>query len=278
MTGIETLDLAYVLTYLAVILVAGLAFGAVRRRQWTTTIYEYQAGLRFKDGRIVETLGPGRHLIWWPGTEIVIEDMREQLMVVPGQEVLTADNLAVRVSLAVKYRTTDVRRKALSAANHPELIYNDAQIALREAVVTRTLEALLAERGGIGREVLAKMADASKARGVEIVAVEVRDLMLAGETKRAYADIFRARKDGEAALERARGETAALRNLANGARLLNGNPALFNLRLLQTLGTSAAKGATVVLNTTGMPMAGVQPGANAGDVRDGDDPGAGEQG
>jgi hypothetical protein len=87
----------------------------------------------------------------------------------------------------------------------------------------------------------------------------VRDLMLSGETKRAYTDIFRAKKDGEAALERARGETAALRNLANGARLLQGNPALFNLRLLQTLSTSAAKGATVVLNTSGetmMPMGG----------------------
>lgn len=271
-------DVVYVLVLLTTGLLAWLAIAALLRRAWTTTIYEFQAGLRFKDGKIVETLGPGRHFSWWPGTAITAEDMREQLMVVPGQEVLTADNLAVRLSLAVKHRTTDVRRKALSAANHPELIYNDAQIALREAVVTRTLEALLAERGGIGREVLAKMADASKARGVEIVAVEVRDLMLAGETKRAYADIFRAKKDGEAALERARGETAALRNLANGARLLNSNPALFNLRLLQTLGTSASKGATVVLNTTGMPMAGVQPGANAGDVRDGDDPAAADQG
>lgn len=247
-------DAVHVLVLLTAGLLAWLAVAALRRREWTTTIYEFQAGLRYKDGKIVETLGPGRHATWWPGTAITTEDMREQLMVVPGQEVLTADNLAVRLSLAVKHRIADVRRKALSAPNHMELIYNDAQIALREAVVTRTLESLLAERGGIGREVLAAMAEGSKARGVEITVVEVRDLMLSGETKRAYADIFRARKDGEAALERARGETAALRNLANGARLLNGNPSLFNLRLLQTLSTSAAKGATVVLNTSGEPM------------------------
>ena len=63
--------------------------------------------------------------------------------------------------------------------------------------------------------------------------------------------MFKAKKEGEAALERARGETAALRSLANGARTLKNNPALFNLRLLQLISDPSAKGATIVLNTSG---------------------------
>ncbi len=267
MSRVGALDWAIAMVGFALVFILAIwAVAAVQRRKWTTTIFEYQRGLRFKDGRIVETLGPGRHQSWWPGTTISIEDMREQLLVVPGQEVLTADNLAVRLSLSVRYRTADPRLKATSADNHYNFIYDDLQIALRKAVLTRTLEVLLAERGGIAGELLAAAAPKSKARGVEIVDVDVRDIMLAGETKRAYADIFRAKKDGEAALERARGETAALRNLANGARLLDSNPALFNLRLLQTLSTSASKGATVVLSTTGMPMAAAGAGAPASDA------------
>jgi regulator of protease activity HflC (stomatin/prohibitin superfamily) len=226
----------------------------LRKRMQPVTVFEYQTGLRYKNGKLVETLGPGRYSLFWPSTAITVEDMREQLLVVGGQEMLTSDNLAVKVSLAVRHRTADARKKASHAQEPDQLLYSDLQVALRQAVASRTLEALLAERGGISQDLTAAVSAKATARGVEVIGVDVRDLMLSGETKRAYTDIFRAKKDGEAALERARGETAALRNLANGARLLQGNPALFNLRLLQTLTTSAAKGATVVLNTSGEPM------------------------
>lgn len=235
-------------------LLVWLAISAKRGRHASVTVFETQVGLRYSKGRLVETLGPGRYSTLWPGTTITVEDMREQLFVVGGQEMLTADNLAVKASLAVRHRTIDARKKVQSAVNPLELLYNDLQVALRQAVGQRTLEALLAERGGMADELSKAVAATATARGIEVLGVDVRDLMLSGESKRAYADIFRAKKDGEAALERARGETAALRNLANGARMLSDNPALFNLRLLQTLSTAAAKGATVVLNTTGGPV------------------------
>ncbi len=231
-----------------------LAASILRKRMQSVTVFEHQAGLRYTNGKLVETLGPGRYSLFWPNTSITVEDMREQLLVVGGQEMLTADYLATKVSLAVRHRTADARQKALSAQSAEELLYNDLQVALRQAVAARTLEVLLAERGTLAQDILTVVRAKATTRGVDVLGVDVRDLMLSGETKRAYTDIFRAKKDGEAALERARGETAALRNLANGARLLQGNPALFNLRLLQTLTTSAAKGATVVLNTSGEPM------------------------
>ncbi len=252
-----------VLALVALGILIWLIITRLKRRLQPVTIFEYQAGLRYKNGRFVETLGPGRYALFWPGTAIQVEDLREQLLVVPGQEMLTADSLAVKMSLAVNHRTVDARQKQSSAQNQLELLYNDLQVAMRQAVATRALEALLSERGGMVQEIKAAVVGKAALRGIEISAVEVRDLMLSGETKRAYTDIFRAKKEGEASLERARGETAALRNLANGARMLAGNPALFNLRLLQTM--AASKGATVVLNTSGEPL--VMTGAPAQDPK-----------
>lgn len=219
-----------------------------------TTIHDYQSGLRYRKGMFVNTLGAGRYWSFRPSTTIVVEDLREQLLVIPGQEMLTADNLSVKVSLAVRHRTLDARKKFESAKDAMELVYADLQMALRQTVATRTLDDFLENRGDLSSALMTSAVEEAASRGVEILGIDIRDVMLVGETKRAFAEIFRARKEGEAALERARGETAALRSLANGARLLKGNPGLFNLRLLQTLTTSAAKGATVVLNTSGEPL------------------------
>jgi regulator of protease activity HflC (stomatin/prohibitin superfamily) len=122
------------------------------------------------------------------------------------------------------------------------------QLALREALAGRTAEELLATRRELGPTVMERSASAVARIGIELLSVDVRDLMLPGELKRAFAGVVAARKEGEIALERARGETAALRNLANAARMVEEHPALVQLRLLQEVGGST--GNTVVV---GMP-------------------------
>lgn len=95
----------------------------------------------------------------------------------------------------------------------------------------------------------------------------MRDLTFPSELKRAFAEVLKAKQEGQAALERARGETAALRNLANAARLMEGNPALFNLRLIQSVATAQAGGNTLVFGLPGgfVPLAaGGTPEKNAG--------------
>ena len=83
--------------------------------------------------------------------------------------------------------------------------------------------------------------------GINVLAVEVKDVMLPADLKRAFADVLKAKQEGQAALERARGESAALRNLANAARVLEGNPALMNLRLMQSLSAAQNAGNTLVV-------------------------------
>ena len=83
--------------------------------------------------------------------------------------------------------------------------------------------------------------------GITVHAVEVKDVMLPADLKRAFGDVLKAKQEGQAALERARGESASLRNLANAARVLEGNPALMNLRVLQSLSAAQSAGNTLVL-------------------------------
>jgi len=94
-----------------------------------------------------------------------------------------------------------------------------------------------------------------KGKFVRVLAVEVKDAMFPANLKRAFSDVLKAKQEGQASLERARGESAALRNLANAARVLEGNPALMNLRLMQSLSSAQNAGSTLVLGLPGfMPL------------------------
>ncbi|HEY5752123.1 MAG TPA: SPFH domain-containing protein [Chthoniobacterales bacterium] len=107
-----------------------------------------------------------------------------------------------------------------------------------------TMEALLTQRVAIGAQLRELIAPRAEAVGVQVHAAEVRDVMLPGELRKAFSEVFKAKQEGKAALERARGESAALRNLANAARR---QPALATLRFLQMLEASDA-GQTLVMN------------------------------
>ena len=113
-----------------------------------------------------------------------------------------------------------------------------------------TIEALLGQRLDLGAQLLARAQPEAAKVGVNVLAVEVKDVTLPNDLKRGFSDVLKAKQEGQAALERARGESAALRNLANGARVLEGNPALQNLRLMQSFTAAQNGGNTFVL---GMP-------------------------
>ena len=102
------------------------------------------------------------------------------------------------------------------------------------------MEALLTQRVAIGAQLRELIAPQAEAVGVQVHAVEVRDVMLPGELRKAFSEVLKAKQEGQAALERARGESAALRNLVNAARLIDNQPALATLRFLQTLGNANA--------------------------------------
>lgn len=235
----------------ALIIAAALILIGFRKLAPAQTVFDYQRGLLYRNGTFKKLLAPGRYrpLVW--GTNIVVEDLREKQFVVPGQELLTSDRLTVKISLVVSYKTIDPRRAHEVALNFVETIYNAVQIALREVVGGRTLDEVLSGRAMLPPDIVDKAKDKYAEVGLELSGVNIKDVMLSSETKRAFSDIFRAQKEGEAALERARGETAALRSLANAARMLKENPGLYQLRLLQAISDPNRASATVVVNASG---------------------------
>ena len=212
---------------------------------------EAYAGLLYQHGVFVRVLSAGRHVLWGFGWSLTTTDLRRTSTLVAGQEVLTADNVALKLSLLVTHQIADAVKAAHETQNWATDLYNAAQLALRAVVGGIAVEALLNQRVEIGAQLLARVQlDAAKI-GINVHAVEVKDVMFPADLKRAFADALKAKQEGLAALERARGESAALRNLANAARVLEGNPALMNLRLLQSLSAAQSAGNTLVLGVPG---------------------------
>jgi regulator of protease activity HflC (stomatin/prohibitin superfamily) len=232
------------LALVAILAIALLAVVLVRLFVGLTTVHDYERGLRYRQGRLTGLVGPGSYLTLHPLTEVRVLDVRPTFVTVEGQEVLTADGVAAKVSLAARYVVGDAAAATTQDADFRRTMYLLLQLALRDAIGRRTLDEALAARREMGPEVREACAGPLATIGVELLDVDVRDVMLPGELKRAFASVIATRKEGEAALERARAETAALRGLANAGRLLDDNPGLLQLRILQEVGQSS--GNTVV--------------------------------
>jgi hypothetical protein len=229
-------------------------------------IAESHAGLLYRHGVFVRILTAGRHVLWGFGWTLTMMDLRKTSVIVPGQEVLTADNVSLKLSVLVTYLVTDAAKAAHETQNWLGDLYNAAQLALRATVGAVTIESLLTQRLEIGAQLLARVQPEAVKIGINVLAVEVKDVMLPADLKRAFGEVLKAKQEGQAALERARGETASLRNLANAARVLEGNPALMNLRLMQSLSAAQNAGNTLVLGMPGgfVPL---KPGKSATEVK-----------
>ena len=218
-----------------------------KREQGIVTVYDYESGLRYERGKLGAALAPGRYPTWPAPVLIERIDMREQSLPVQGQEILTRDNLPVRVSAVVRWKITDAVAHKRGAVNVGARIYELAQIVLRKRVGALTLDALLADRAQLDDGLVTAVQADIAGLGVAVNGFDIKDLTLVGAAKQAYADLWRAQKEGLAALERARGEQAALRALANAARMLKGNPELMNLRVLQALQGQPGKASPTVI-------------------------------
>jgi regulator of protease activity HflC (stomatin/prohibitin superfamily) len=209
------------------------------------TVMEYERVVRFVYGRLAGVLEPGRHPYRRRGTRLERVDLRPRLVPVNGQEMLTADRLVVKVSATLRLTVTDPARFVTATQDPVQELYLRTQVELRAAVAESDLESLLAARSQLPDRLTAALAPTAAEVGVDVLELTVRDVMLPGDLRRAYAETALARERGRADLERARAEAAALRSLANTAKLLEDHPALLRLRALQAADQA---GTTLVLH------------------------------
>ncbi len=227
------------------ILLALLALLTVRANVRSITIFEFERGLKYSRGKFRAVLEPGQYWYLPRVTSIRTIDMRTSVAALSGQEVLSADGVALKVSIAAKYHVADPAKAVNAVDNSATALHTELQLALRAVISGSEVDDLLRQRATLGARLTELAAEPVRTLGLQLVAAEIRDLTLPGELKKIFTQVVRARQEGLAALEKARGETAALRNLANAAQMIERNPQLMQLRLLQVLGQQS--GNTVVL-------------------------------
>ena len=193
-------------------------------------------GLLIVDGELREVLKPGVTAYWKYQRSVKVElaELRLQAMEVAGQEILTRDKVSLRLNLTALWQVTDAVKARSVVSNAAEYVYKELQLALREAVGSRTLDELLTDKGAVDREVAAS-AGKLESSGVVVRSVGVKDVILPGEMKTILNQVVEAEKIAQANLIKRREETAATRSLLNTARLMDENPTLLRLKELETL-------------------------------------------
>jgi regulator of protease activity HflC (stomatin/prohibitin superfamily) len=247
-------DVVAVVVVIALVVLALLAIARAGALFERVVVFEYERGLRYDNGRFAGVVEPGTYLLLERRSRIRKIDVRPDTITVPGQEVITSDGVSLRISLAAQYVVVDPAVAINEHQNYHSALYVALQVALREVVAATDVDSLLEQRAAIGGRVEELARDEIVRLGVRLESVEAKDLMFSGDLRKAFAQVVTARKEGLAALERARGETAALRNLANAARVLDANPALMQLRVLQQIGGTAGNTIVLGLPGSGQPL------------------------
>lgn len=235
--------------YALVLMVVAVAVLLVSLRLERVVIYDYQRGVLYRRGRRVETLGAGAYWIVRGVSSVATVDVRSRIAVVAGQEILTADSVPLRVSVTLRYRVARPEQALEAAAAFAETLHAQTQLVLRDLVAGVAAADILPERARLAEGLQAALAPRAAALGLELEEAGVRDVTFPPPLKQLFAQVVEARQAAQAALEKARGESAVLRHLANTARLLEEHPALVTLRTLD----AAAQGRSTIV--VGMPSA-----------------------
>ncbi len=201
----------------------------------TLPVQTWQVCLERVPGKPTVVLGAGMHVRRRRATYQLL-DLREQVVTVAPQEVLTADGVTVRVTAFARWAIGDPVAHTERVADPVGWVYVAIQLALREALAEREAEALVrGPRATLPDATVEQLRVGAAEVGVRLVEVVVKDVVLPLDLRSAYAEVVVGRQRAVAQLEAARAETAALRSMANAAKLLDAHPALARQRLVQAL-------------------------------------------
>lgn len=199
--------------------------------------------LRYVDGVLESVLPAGRHAAWTTTrkVQLAVIDLRERLLHVTGQEVMTKDRVSLRLNLSASFRVADARRLATVSRAPDDVLYLAMQLAAREAVSTRTLDELLGAREALATQLDSEVRARVEPVGLALLTFGVKDLILPGEMKALLNRVIEAQKEAEANVILRREETAATRSLAQTAKVLAENPLLVRLKELEAYKDLAGK-------------------------------------
>ncbi len=224
----------------------GLAIAAVLLivilRSSIKILPEYQRGVLFRLGRVTgEARGPGLIFIIPIVDRLLRVSLRTVTQDIPPQDIITRDNVTVRVNAVTYYRVVDPNKAILEIEDFKFGTSQVAQTTLRSIIGQAALDELLINRDDINRQLQQIIDSLTDAWGVKVSLVEVKDVELPDSMRRAMARQAEAERERRAKVIHAQGEKDAAETLADAARLLENHPAAMQLRLLQTMTEVAAE-------------------------------------
>jgi len=196
---------------------------------------EYQRGVLFRLGRLGTTKGPGWFWLIPVIDRVKKIDLRTVTVALETQETVTRDGVAVRVNAVLWYRAVDPARVVTSVVNWNGAVIQAAETGLRDAIGQSELDLILKDRVSINKRLLEILSQTCLQWGVDIDAVEIKDLDIPEQMQRAIAKEAEAIREKRARIIKAEGESEAAQTLANAARTINEVPGALELRRLQTL-------------------------------------------
>ena len=196
---------------------------------------EYERGVIFRLGRLIAQKGPGLILLIPIIDRMVRVDLRTVTLTVPPQEVITKDNVTVRVNAVAYFRVIDPNRAITEVENFLVATSQISQTTLRSVLGKAELDALLSERERLNIELQQIIDEQTEPWGVKVSTVEVKDVELPADMQRAIARQAEAERERRAKIISADGEFQAAEKLAQAANIMSANPATLQLRYLQTL-------------------------------------------
>lgn len=206
-------------------------------------IAQQHIGLLYIDGKYVKQLASGQYGFWQlnHSVEVKIFDQRNQMLEISGQEILSKDRVSLRINLSANIRVFDALLASSRVDNVNDFAYKALQLALREAVGTKTLDDILIDKLYVNETVKELVVEQLKSIGVSLESIGVKDIILPGEMKAILNQVVEAQKAAEANVIKRREETAATRSLHNTAKVMENNPTLLRLKELEALEKVAEK-------------------------------------
>jgi regulator of protease activity HflC (stomatin/prohibitin superfamily) len=216
--------------------------------KWINILKEYERAVTFWLGRLSkESKGPGLVLIFWPFETMVRISLRTIVHDVPSQDIITRDNVSVKVNAVVYFRVVDPNKAVVQVENYLYATSQLAQTTLRSILGQAMLDELLSEREKLNVELQKVIDEHTQPWGIKVSLVEVKQVDLPIEMQRAMAKQAEAEREKRAKIIHAEGEAQAASKLSEAAAIIGKEPATLQLRYLQTLTEIAnEKNSTIV--------------------------------
>ena len=208
---------------------------------------EYERGVLFRLGRLVGARGPGIFVIIPFIDRMVRVDLRVVTMDVPSQEVITKDNVTVRVNAVVFFRVVNPEDSVVKVLDHVRATSQIAQTTLRNVLGQSELDELLIQREKLNQMLQKIIDEHTDPWGVKVSTVEIKEVELTEEMKRSMAAQAEAERERRAKIIHAEGELQAAEKLAQAAAIIGREPATIQLRYLSTLTEIASEKASTII-------------------------------